>query len=111
MTTDQGSVKILTIYVDDGDRHNGRPVHEALLELFLSHRISGATLFRGIAGYGSDKVFHTPKLLRLTEDMPLKIEVIETDEKIQEIIPEVKRIVEKGIVTMSDAVVVHAPEK
>ncbi len=71
----------------------------------------GVPQTRGIAGYGSDKLFHTPKLLRLTEDMPLKIEVIETAEKIQEIIPEIKRIVEKGIVTVSDAVVIHAPER
>lgn len=109
MAPDHGAVKILTIYVDDGDRHEGRLVHEALLELFLSRHVSGATIFRGIAGYGSDKVFHTPKLLRLTEDMPLKIEVIESAEKIQEILPEVIRIVEKGIVTVCDAVVVHAP--
>lgn len=109
MAGENGPAKILTIYVDDGDRHEGRLVHEALLELFLAHRISGATIFRGVSGYGSDKVFHTPKLLRLTEDMPLKIEVIDRAEKIEAVLPAVRTIVEKGIVTISDALVVHAP--
>lgn len=105
----KGPAKKLTIYVDDGDRHQGRLVHEVLLELFLNHKISGVTLFRGIAGYGSDKVFHTPRLLRLVENMPLKLEVVDTAEKIKALLPDICRIVEKGLVEVSDTEIIHSP--
>ena len=99
----------MTIYVDDGDRHEGRLVHEALMEVFLEHRISGVTLFRGIAGYGSDKVFHTPKLLRLVENMPLKLEVVDAPEKIEAVLPDICKIVEKGLVEVCDTEIIHSP--
>ena len=107
----KGPAKKLTIYVDETDRFEEKPVYEALLDLFYKKKIAGASVFRGVAGYGADGVFHTAKMLELSTNMPLKIEVVDSGEMIDKVLPEVYRIVEKGLVELSDTNVVKCCPK
>jgi PII-like signaling protein len=97
-----GPAKKLTVYVDETDKFGGRPVYEVLLDIFYKRRIAGVSVFRGVAGYGSDGVFHTSKMLELSASLPVKIEVIDSEEMIKSVLAEVTGIVEKGLVELSD---------
>lgn len=101
-----GPAKKLTIYVDEADKYHGKPVYEALLDLFYKRKVAGASVFRGIEGYGSDGVFHTAKILELSTSLPVKIEVVDSEERINSVLDEVSAIVEKGLIEVSDTNVV-----
>lgn len=101
-----GPAKKLTIYVDETDRYKGKPVYEALMDLLFRNRISGVSVFRGVAGYGSDGKFHTSKMLELSTNLPVKIEVVDSEEMIAKVLPEVSEMVGRGLVELSDTYVV-----
>ena len=101
-----GPAKKLIIYLDESDRLHGKPVYEVLLDIFYKRKISGASVFRGIEGYGSDRVFHTAKILELSTTLPVKIEVVDVPEKIDAVLLEITPIVHKGLITVSDTTVV-----
>ena len=111
----KGPAKKLTIYVDETDKFHGKPVYEVLLDIFFKKKIIGVSVFRGIAGYGSDGVFHTSKMLELSTSMPVKIEVVDSEEMINKVLPDVYHVVEKGLVDVTDTNVVkccrNVPEK
>lgn len=111
----RGPAKKLTVYVDETDKFHGKPVYEALLDIFFKKKIIGVSVFRGIAGYGSDGVFHTSKMLELSTSMPVKIEVVDSEEMINKVLPDVYHVVEKGLVDVMDTNVVkccrNVPEK
>lgn len=109
---ERGPVKKLSIYVDETDKYGGKPVYEVLMNLFHKRKIAGASVFRGIAGYGGDGKVHSTKMLELSVDLPLKIEVIESEDIIQKILPDVRQIVERGLIELSDThVLMAAPPK
>ncbi len=101
-----GPAKKLTIYVDEADKLHGKPVYEVLLDIFYRRKIAGASVFRGIEGYGSDGVFHTAKILELSTALPVKIEVVDSEEMIKDILDEIASVVEKGLIEVSDTYVV-----
>jgi uncharacterized protein len=101
-----GPAKKLTIYLDESERVHGKPVYEILLDLFFKRKISGASVFRGIEGYGHDRVFHTSKILELSTTLPVRVEVVDTGEKIDAILLEITPIVHKGLITVSDTQVI-----
>ncbi len=101
-----GPAKKLTIYVDEADKFRGKPVYEVLVDIFYRRKIAGASVFRGIAGYGSDGVFHTAKILELSTTLPVKIEVVDSAEVINDVLPDVTSIVEKGLIEVSDTNVI-----
>lgn len=101
-----GPAKKLTIYVDEADKFHGKPVYEVLLDIFYKKKIAGASVFRGIGGYGSDGVFHTSKILELSTTLPVKLEVVDSEEMINDILPDVVSIVEKGLIEVSDTNVI-----
>jgi PII-like signaling protein len=102
----KGPAKKLTIYVDEVDKFRGKPVYEVLLDIFFKKKIMGVSVFRGIAGYGSDGVFHTSKMLELSTSMPVKIEAVESEEMINKVLPDVYHVVEKGMVEVTDTNVI-----
>jgi PII-like signaling protein len=102
----KGPAKKLTIYVDEVDKFHGKPVYEVLLDIFFKKKIMGVSVFRGIAGYGSDGVFHTAKMLELSTSMPVKIEVVESEEMLNRVLPDVYDMVEKGMVEIADTTVI-----
>jgi PII-like signaling protein len=103
---DKGPAKKLTIYVDETDTFHGKPVYEVLLDIFFKKKIIGVSVFRGVAGYGSDRVFHTAKMLELSTSMPVKIEVVDSEEMISKVLPDVYHVVEKGLVDVTDTNIV-----
>jgi PII-like signaling protein len=107
----KGPAKKLTIYVDETDRFHGRPVYEVLLDLFYKRKIIGVSVFRGVAGYGTDGVFHTAKMLELSTSLPVKLEVVDSEEMINTVLPDVYHVVEKGMVELADTTVVKCCPK
>lgn len=99
-------VKKLTIYVDEKDKHHHKPVFEVVLDILYKNGIMGASIFRGVGGYGADGVLHTTKLLELSTDLPMKIEAVDSGEKIEAVLPEICRVAEKGLVEMADTTVI-----
>ena len=102
----QGPAKKLTIYVDESDKHGSKPVYEAVLDILYTRKVAGASVFRGMAGYGSDGVLHTAKMLALSTDLPVKIEAIDSEEMINAVMPDITSVVEKGLIEVSDTNVV-----
>lgn len=100
------TVSKLNIYVDEKDKHHRKPVYEAVLDVLHDHGVAGASIFRGMGGFGADGIVHSAKILELSTDLPVKIEVIDTREKIEAVLPELCRIIEKGLVTVSDTTVI-----
>jgi len=92
--------KLLAIYVDEDDKRGKKPLYEEILAFLRKEGIQGATVFKGVFGWGPDGVVHTVKLLRATGNLPLKIEIIEREEKIQKILPQLKNMVNKGLITL-----------
>jgi len=94
--------KRLRVYIDEADRYHGKPLYLYLLEEFRKAGIRGAAVYRGIAGYGSHSILHLPHVLRLSEDMPIVIEVVDEEERIGKAIEIVKKYVREGLVTLED---------
>lgn len=101
-----GLAKKLTIYVDESERHHGKPVYEIIMDILYRRKIAGVSVFRGVAGYGSDGVFHTAKILELATTLPVKIEAVDSEDMINSVLPELTAIVEKGLIEVSDTVVI-----
>jgi len=107
----KGPAKKLTVYVDESDKYKGKPVYEILLDILYKQKIAGVSVFRGVAGYGSDGVFHTSKMLELSTDLPVKIEVIDSEEMISKALPLITDVVGKGLIEISDTVVIKCCTK
>ncbi len=101
-----GPAKKLIVYVDERDKLHHKPVYEVLVDILHRNRILGVSVFRGIGGYGSDGVMHTAKMLELSTDLPVKIEAVDSEAKIFEVLPEIAEAVEKGLVEVSDTNVI-----
>lgn len=102
----KGPAKKLTIYVYEADKFHGKPVYEVLLDIFRKKRMAGAGVYRGVAGYGPDGLLHTDKIEVLSLNLPVKVEVVDTEENIQKVLPDVYHVVEKGMVEITDTTVV-----
>jgi len=107
----KGAAKKLTVYVDETDKYEGKPVYEALMDLFYKQKIAGVSVFRGVAGYGSDGVFHTSKMLELSTALPVKIEAVDSEEMISRVLPLINDIVGKGLIEVSDTFVIKCCNK
>ena len=84
----EGDRTLMRIHVGESDKWHGKPLHEAIVALLRKEGFSGATVLRGVGGYGGSSVYHTDKLLRLSQDLPIIVEVIETQERIEQILPQ-----------------------
>jgi PII-like signaling protein len=102
-----GEKMLMRIFVGEAKRYGHRPLYEALVELFMSEGFAGATVLKGVAGFGAHRVYHTHKFLELSVDMPIVVEVIETQEKIDAIMPKLDEMMESGMVTLEKATVIR----
>jgi len=102
----KGKAKKLSVYVDESDKYGRKPVYEVLIDIFYKKKIAGVSVFRGVAGYGSDGVLHTSKKLTLSSSMPVKVEVVDSEEMIQKVLPDVYQVVEKGLIEVTDTEVI-----
>lgn len=98
--------RLLRIFVGESDVHEGRPLYEAILEFLRREGLAGATVLRGVAGFGRSSVLHTARVLRLSEDLPMVIECVDTAERIEAILPSLDGVVEEGLVTLERVQVV-----
>jgi uncharacterized protein len=96
----EGEGQLLRIFVGESDRHEGKPLHEAIVLLARERGLAGATVLRGIAGFGAASRIHTTKILRLSEDLPIVIEIADRAERIASILPELDRMVTEGLMTL-----------
>src|SRR5450432_2424950 len=83
----EGERMLMRIHIGESDRWHGKLLYEAIVEELRKENFSGATVLRGVAGFGSSSVYHTDKLLRLSQDLPIIVEVIETQERIEQVLP------------------------
>ena len=91
---------LLRAFVGADDRHDGRPLYERILERARECGLAGATAFRGIAGFGAHSRIHTAKILRLSEDLPVMIEIIDAPDKIDAFVAELDGLIGEGLVTV-----------
>lgn len=96
----EGERTLMRIHIGESDKWRGKPLHEAIVELLRKERFSGATVLRGVGGFGGSSVYHTDKLLRLSQDLPIVVEVVETSERIESILPRLDELVEGGLITL-----------
>ena len=105
-----GPAKKLTIYVDENKKVHGKPVYEAVLDILAQRKIAGASVFRGVAGYGSGGKLHTTKILELSTTLPVKIEVVDSEEMIAIVLAEISSVVGSGLIEVSDTTIVKYGE-
>ena len=91
---------LLRIFVGESDKHEGKPLYEWLVLKAREHGLAGATVLRGIEGFGAHSRLHTAKILRLSEDLPIVVEIVDTREKIEAFMPEVDHAIVEGLATL-----------
>ena len=91
---------LLRIFIGESDRWHGKPAHEAIVLRARELGLAGATVFMGAMGFGADSRLHTFKILRLSEDLPVLIEIVDSREKIEAFLPGIDAIVQEGLVTV-----------
>src|SRR5215467_7624352 len=91
---------LLRIFIGESDHWNGRPLYEAIILKAREPGIAGATMLRGMMGYGTASRIHTAKILRLSEDLPVVIEIVDSAEKIDTLLPLIDQMVQEGLVTL-----------
>ena len=102
--------KLLRVFVGERDQSEGRPTYEAVVRLARSEGLAGATVLRGIEGFGHSSRLHTAKILRLSEDLPIVVEIVDAADKIDAFLPKLDSLVEGGLVTVERAeVLVYGP--
>lgn len=92
--------KLLRIYVGELDMHDGLPLYQWLVEEARRHELMGATALRGLEGFGTHSEVHTAKVLRLSVDLPVVIEIVDSAERIEAFLPLVDEVIEEGLVTV-----------
>jgi PII-like signaling protein len=105
-----GPAKKLIVYVSEAAKHEGLPVYEGLLRWLHDHGVAGATVTKAIAGYGARGVYHSASPFRVTENLPIRIEVVESAEKVERILPFVYDIVQEGLIEIVDTVIIKHPQ-
>jgi PII-like signaling protein len=104
----QGPAKKVTVYVGDGTRHRGEPLYLAVLNYLFYHGVSGATVTKGVAGFGADHHMHTVRILELSESLPVKIEFVETSKTLDKLLPKLLQMVDEGLVEIQDTTILKA---
>jgi len=96
----EGEGQLLRIFIGESDRWHGKPLHEAIVLAARKHGLAGATVLRGLEGFGAHSRIHTVKILRLSEDLPLVIEIVDKAERIEKFLPALDQMVGEGLVTL-----------
>jgi PII-like signaling protein len=96
----EGQGLLARIYVGESDRWHGQPLYEAIVEHLRDQGLAGATVLRGIEGFGANHHLHTTRILRLSEDLPVLIEVVDEEERLRAALPEIDAMVGDGLITL-----------
>jgi PII-like signaling protein len=92
--------ELLRIFIGESDRHNGRPLCEVIVEEARRRGLAGATVLRGTLGFGANSRIHTAKILRLSEDLPMVVEIVDSPDRIAQFLPELDVMISEGLVTL-----------
>ena len=95
-----GQALMVRIYIGDADHRDGMPLYQAIVAFLRERGMAGATVLRGIEGFGANAHLHTTRLLRLSEDLPIIIEVVDEEVRIRAILPELDAMVGDGLITL-----------
>ena len=98
--------KLLRIFIGEGDTYKGKPLYEAIVLKARELNLAGATVLKGVMGYGANSRLHTSKVLRLSEDMPLIIEIVDAGEKLDLLMPFLEETVTEGLITIESVKVI-----
>jgi hypothetical protein len=91
---------LLRIFIGESDKRDGRPLYEVIVEEARRRGLAGATVLRGVMGFGANSRIHTSKILRLSEDLPMVIEIVDEVDKINAFIPDLDGMIREGLVTL-----------
>jgi len=98
----QSSGKLLRIFISENDRHDGKPLYEWIIRQAESRQMAGATVLRGLEGFGAHHHLHTAKVLRMSSDLPIIIEIADDADKIRDFYTMLESVLEEGIVTLEN---------
>ena len=102
----EGPAMLLRIFIGESDRWHGKPLYEAIVLKVREAGLAGATVLRGLEGFGAHSRIHTTRILRLSQDLPMVIEIVDREDRIQELIPALDEMVSEGLVTLERVQVV-----
>ena len=103
----QSTGKLLRIFVGERDRWKGQPLYTAIVEQLRKAGLAGATVFKGIEGYGAHSVVHAARVIDLSSDLPVLIEVVEAEDKVRAFLPTIDAMVGEGLVTLETVEIIH----
>lgn len=98
---------LLRVFVGESDRHNHRPLYEAIVLKAREAGLAGATVVRGVMGFGKHSILHTAKILRLSEDLPMVVEIADSLERIEQFLPLLDEMISDGLVTLEKVRVIQ----
>jgi PII-like signaling protein len=96
----EGEGKLLRLFIGESDTWHGKPLYQAIVERVRQEGLAGATVIRGLEGFGADSRLHTSRILRLSEDLPVVIEIVDTPEQIDRVVPILDEMVGEGMLTL-----------
>jgi len=96
----EGEGKLLRLFIGESDTWHGKPLYQAIVERVRREGLAGATVLRGIEGFGADSRLHTSRILLLSEDLPVVIEIVDTPEQIDSVVPILDQMVGEGMLTL-----------
>ena len=102
----EGTGLLARIYIGESDTWHGQPLYDAIVQLLRERGLAGATVLRGIEGFGAKQHLHTTRILRLSEDLPVLIEIVDAEERVRAILPELDAMVSGGLITLEKVEVI-----
>jgi len=96
----EGEGRLLRIFIGESDTWHGKPLYQAIVQRLREEGLAGATVIRGIEGFGASSRLHTSRILRLSEDLPLIVEAVDRTDKIEHVLPLLDEMVGDGLVTL-----------
>jgi uncharacterized protein len=109
-----GEAKLVRVFIGESDHWHGVPLYEAIVRKAREMGLAGATVIRGVEGFGANSRIHTAKILRLSEDLPIIIEIVDKEDRIQEILPILDEMIGEGLITVERVEIIkytHEQEK
>lgn len=103
----QGPAKRLTVYIGESDRHQHRPLYSEIVHRAHAAGLAGASVLRGIEGFGASNTVHTTRLLSLSEDLPIAVVIVDTEDRISAFLADLDTLIDEGLVTIDDVEVVR----
>ncbi|MEZ0361340.1 MAG: DUF190 domain-containing protein [Hydrogenobacter sp.] len=100
---------LVRIFFGENDKYEGKPLYKYITEFCKSKNIAGVTVFRGILGYGKSSVIHKAGLFKLSSDLPIVVEIIDCEENIKAVLPEIAKFISGGLITLEKVKILRAP--